>query len=78
MIELCARYFNVQPRYMIISKFLCRIGGIFDPIIREVPEMMYQAEYDYVFDSSKFETAFNFKPTSYEEGVKATVSSFKS
>jgi nucleoside-diphosphate-sugar epimerase len=33
-------------------------------------EMYYQYSNDYIFDSSKFEKAFNFKPTSYEEGVK--------
>jgi len=34
---------------------------------------MYQFENDYVFDSTKFEKAFNIKSTSYEEGIAATL-----
>jgi nucleoside-diphosphate-sugar epimerase len=34
----------------------------------EIAEMMYQYEYPYIFDSSKFQQAFGMKPTSYEEG----------
>ncbi len=33
-------------------------------------EMYYQYNHEYIFDSSKFEKAFNFKPTSYEDGIK--------
>jgi len=38
-----------------------------------MPEMMYQYDRDYFFDSSKFHRRFNVKPTSYEDGVKQTV-----
>ena len=47
--------------------------GIFIPILKEMPEMMYQYDRDYIFDSSKFEERFNFKPTTYQEGIKITV-----
>jgi len=32
--------------------------------------MYYQYNNDYVFNSEKFEKAFNVKPTSYEDGLK--------
>ena len=51
--------------------------GLFNPIIKESIEMMYQNEADYVFDSSKFEKAFNFNPASYETGIKETAKSYK-
>jgi hypothetical protein len=35
-----------------------------------VVEMYYQYDHDYIFNSDKFEKAFNFKPTSYEDGLK--------
>ena len=34
-------------------------------------------EYDYLFDSTKFERAFDFKPTSYQDGIIATAKSMK-
>jgi nucleoside-diphosphate-sugar epimerase len=44
--------------------------GIFMPEMREFPEMMYQYEMDYVFDSSKFEKRFGLTATNPKEGVK--------
>jgi nucleoside-diphosphate-sugar epimerase len=40
--------------------------------MKELGEMLYQNEFPYEFDSSKFEKAFQFKPTSYEEGIRQT------
>jgi hypothetical protein len=53
--------------------WLLKVLGIFIPILREMPEMMYQYDRDYFFDSSKFDKRFKFKTTTYREGVKATV-----
>jgi len=36
----------------------------------EIAEMMYQYDYDYIFDSSKFEQTFGVQPTPYEEGFR--------
>ena len=52
---------------------MLRLIGLFVPVMREFPEMAYQYDRDYVFDSSKFEKAFNFEPTKPAEGVKRTV-----
>jgi hypothetical protein len=41
--------------------------------MREFIEMLYHYDRDYVFDSSKFEKRFQFKPTSYEEGIREIV-----
>jgi hypothetical protein len=51
--------------------------GFFNKIIKESNEMLYQNEFDYLFDSTKFEKTFNFKPTSYEDGIIKTVKSMK-
>lgn len=69
-IESIAAEFGVKPKYSAAPKFMVRIIGLFIPIMREMVEMTYQFETDYVFDSSKFEKRFNFKPTSYREGIK--------
>ena len=52
---------------------MVRMIGLFVPIMKEMVEMIYQYDRDYVFDSSKFEKRFDFKPTSYPEGIKEIV-----
>lgn len=47
--------------------------GIFNPGIKELIEMLYQYDREYVFDSTKFEKRFDFKPTGYAEGIKTIV-----
>jgi hypothetical protein len=37
--------------------------------------MLYQYDRDYVFDSSKFASEFDLKPTPYEEGISAIIAS---
>ena len=56
---------------------MIRLGGLFDGTTKELNEMLYQYEFDYLFDSSKFEQAYRFQPTSYEEGIKATANAYK-
>ena len=41
--------------------------------MKEVVEMMYQNDREYVFDSSKFEKEFKFKPTPFLKGIKEIV-----
>jgi len=53
------------------------MAGLFDSNIKEAVEMLYQSQVDYVFDSSKFEKAFNFQPTSYSTGIAETVKAAK-
>lgn len=72
-IESIAQEMEVRPKYQIATKFIVRILGLFMPIMREMPEMMYQYDRDYVFDSSKFEKRFNFTPTPYLEGIKEII-----
>ncbi len=70
--------YGVKPDYSIMKKWMVQLGGLFVTMIKEVNEMLYQNEYDYEFDSSKFEKTFNFKPTSYENGIKETIDFYKS
>lgn len=59
-----------QPdRLQVVPRWLLKALGLFMPVLRENEEMMYQLEYDYRFDSSKFEAAFGLHATSYREGV---------
>jgi nucleoside-diphosphate-sugar epimerase len=69
-IELAARIYGVKPKFMRIRKVMLWIIGLFNKVIAGAVEMFYQSSHDYIFNSDKFEKAFNFKPTSYEEGIK--------
>jgi nucleoside-diphosphate-sugar epimerase len=76
-IELAAKAFEMKPGFMALKRLMVQMAGLFNPIIKESVEMFYQSEADYLFDSSKFEKAFNYKPTAYEDGIKATVAAYK-
>ena len=67
---MAARVYKVEPKYFAINKFLLWSYGLFNKVVMGTVEMYYQYNHDYVFDSSKFEKAFNFTPASYEEGIK--------
>ena len=72
-IQLFAREMKVPGKFQTFPTWLLKLAGIFNPIMRELPEMCYQYDRDYFFDSSKFCKHFNFKPTTPEEGVRQTV-----
>lgn len=68
-----AKEMGVAPKYQLAPKFLVRIIGLFTPIMKEIVEMTYQYDRDYVFDSSKFEKRFKIKPTPYLEGIREII-----
>lgn len=70
LLDLAARIYGVEMKYMTIGKFTLRMIGMFKKVVAGTIEMYYQYDHDYIFDSSKFEQAFNFKPTSYQDGIK--------
>ena len=69
-IELASGIYGMQPKHFAINKLMMSLYGLFNKNVGEMVEMYYQYDHDYIFDSSKFEKAFNFKPTSYEDGIK--------
>ncbi|MBI3135969.1 MAG: NAD-dependent epimerase/dehydratase family protein [Bacteroidetes bacterium] len=77
MIALFAAEMHVPASYSVLSMFMLKLAGIFVPLLREMPEMMYQYDRDYFFDSSKFDKRFSFKTTRYMDGVKTIVASGK-
>ncbi|SHM49309.1 NAD-dependent epimerase/dehydratase family protein [Mucilaginibacter sp. OK098] len=69
-IEIAARVYGVKPSVFAVNKFMLWAYGLFNKVVMGTVEMYYQYSNDYIFDSSKFEKAFDFKPTSYKEGLK--------
>jgi nucleoside-diphosphate-sugar epimerase len=76
-IQLVASEFGTQPKYRVLTRPMVWAAGWFDTTIGELYEMLYQYEFDYVFDSTKFMKAFDFQPTPYPEGVHRTAQAYR-
>ena len=60
------------------GRLLVSVLGLFDPIMRELKETLYQWEKPYLVDHSKFAAAFGANPTSHPVAVRETVAWFRS
>ncbi len=69
-INLVADELEVEGKIQSIPIWMLRILGLFAPAMKEFPEMIYQYEQDYYFDSSKFEKEFGMVATSPEDGIR--------
>jgi nucleoside-diphosphate-sugar epimerase len=72
-IDTIASEMGVLPKYQVATKFIVNLLGLFNPIMREMPEMMYQYDRDYVFNSDKFTNQFAFEVTPYREGKRQII-----
>jgi len=72
-IDLIAQELGVDPKHTVLKKWMLKMVGLFNKDISEVYEMLYQYEFDYIFDSTKFNNFFNYKPKSYKEGIHDTI-----
>jgi nucleoside-diphosphate-sugar epimerase len=68
-IEMAANELRRQPKYRVLTRPMVWVAGWLDTTVRELYEMLYQYEVEYLFDSTKFEKAFGFRPTSYTDGI---------
>src|SRR5438105_1670165 len=69
-VELVATEFGTRPKCRVLTRPMLSLAGWFDTTVRELYEMLYQYEFDYILDSTKFTKAFRFEPTAYAEGVR--------
>jgi nucleoside-diphosphate-sugar epimerase len=76
-IELVANEFRTRPKYRVLTRPMLWLGRWFDTNIHELYEMLYQYEFNYVFDSTKFTSAFRFQPTFYPEGIHRTAAAYR-
>jgi hypothetical protein len=62
----------------VASRPMIRIGGLFNPLLRELNETLYQFERPFVSDASKFQAAFGpFEPAPHRAAVSRTVDWFR-
>ncbi len=68
--EMTGKLSGKEGKIRATPKWLMSVLGIFMPVMRELKEMSYQYEQDYVFDSTKFEDQFMMKATPYKIGLE--------
>jgi len=63
---------EVEPKLQSISPFMLSMLGFFMPALRELREMNYQWEDDFVVDDARFRERFKFGPTPLDDALRAT------
>ena len=77
LLDLISEKINKPIKLRTAGKVMVSFFGLFSPLMRELKEMMYQWENDYVVDHSKFQEHFVFEPTSHDEAIEKTIEWFK-
>jgi nucleoside-diphosphate-sugar epimerase len=78
ILELAAARIGVPAKLDVIPRPLALLLGVFNRPLAEVDEMSFQRDRPYLVDASKFTARFGMAPTSFEEGLDATISFYRS
>jgi nucleoside-diphosphate-sugar epimerase len=73
LIDLVSAAAERPVRTRVAGKFLLSALGLFNPLIAESVEMLYEHTHPFVMDSSAFSRTFGVQPTPLAEAVHATV-----
>ncbi len=60
-----------------MPKPLLKLLSFFNPMMRELDEMLYEFDEPFIVDDSKFTAAFGLAPTPWPEAIRATVDWFR-
>ncbi len=78
LLAISARLLGAPTRVRRLPVALVRVLGLAVPLLREVGEMLYQNQQDYVFSSEKFMARYpDFRITPHDEGMAAMVASLR-
>lgn len=72
-VEMMAEITGSKPKINVIKPYMLSLMGVFIPSMKELKEMIYQFERDYLFNSSKFEEKFKIKPTPAKEALETVI-----
>lgn len=76
-VELVYRAAGRKPKLSAAPRLLVKVLGRFSAQMRELEEMLYQFDADFVMDSSRFEHTFDMRPTPLEDAISATLAWFR-
>lgn len=78
MLEMIFEEAGQTPNYRTAPGYILTGMGIFNPVIRELKEMVYQFEIPFIVDSSRYDRTFgDVTPTPQHEGIVQTVAWYK-
>ncbi len=78
MITMMSNIAGVAPvKVSGIPNALLKVGGLFSPLFRELPEMLYQFDRPFIVESSLFTSTFGQSATPLDEALTATVNWYR-
>lgn len=76
-VEKVYRAAGIRPKILAAGRGLLSILALFDKQVKELAEMRYQFERDFVMDSSRFQQRFGVFPTPLDDAIRATLDWFR-
>ena len=77
MIDVASTVTGRLIRYTTVPETVFKIGGRFNPAVKEASELLPRYCVDNIFDSAKFATRFpDFKVTTYREGISKILNDY--
>lgn len=76
-INMIFRETGYPPRIQSVPRLVLRTLALFNPLMREVAEMLYEFEEPFIVDHSRFEQAFGNHATPLREAIYTTVEWFR-
>ncbi len=77
LIEEAAALIGVKPKMRAIPLILLELAGLFSRQTYELIEMRFQSDRPYLVNAQKFSKRFWADATSFEEGLSATIASYR-
>ncbi|MDQ2655719.1 MAG: hypothetical protein M3Z20_22045, partial [Chloroflexota bacterium] len=72
-LTLASELAGQPPRPGTYSPLLIRLAGLFDPVLRELPELAYEFTAPFILDGSRYQAAFGGTPTPHRDALRATL-----
>jgi dTDP-D-glucose 4,6-dehydratase len=76
LLFLAADLMGVRPRVTVLSPILATVLEKLRSDVRELKEMRFQWDRPYLVDATKFSRRFWSDPTSFEDGLWATIAAY--
>jgi len=68
---------GTEAKLRVVPRTVVSLLALADPTLREVKEMLYQFEDDFVIDSSRFTRTFGLEPTALDDAINATLAWYR-
>jgi nucleoside-diphosphate-sugar epimerase len=76
-VEMIAAELGKEPKFQTIPAWMIKALGLVVPVMAEFPEMLYQYNRDYIFDSTRFEKRFDIRATPAADGIRRTIQALR-